>query len=115
MAIIDTTGIARPELVHGGIDTLNSRFQLRNLTSRTGATENGQPLDVSLNRIRGAFGDSEVANKLAWVIDTPDGRAVLVLDGPMARWSVEHPDDVHASWLVLGEQPPVMGWIVQAL
>lgn len=112
MAAIDTNGSAHPGFAPNGLDTLNNRYALRNQYTNADA---GQPrLEVSLNQIRAAFGESEVAQRLAWVIDTPDGCAILELGGPMARWSSEHPDESHGSWLVLAENRSVFDWIARA-
>jgi hypothetical protein len=113
MATIDTNGSIHPGPVSNRLDTLNSRYGLRNQYTNADA---GQPrLDGSLNQIRAAFGETDVAQRLVWVIDTPDGRAILELGGPMSYWSTDHPDDVHGSWLVIGGSPAVMDWIRRAL
>jgi hypothetical protein len=110
MATIDINGFSRPGRVPNELDTLNSRHALRQQY-----VLDGPSLEVSLDQIVAVFGESVVAQRLDWVIDTPDGRALLTLGGPMSHWSVSHPGDVHGSWLVIGESPAVMAWIRRAL
>lgn len=110
MATIDSNGIGHAGRVQDGLDTLNSRYALRQQF-----VLDGPNLEVCLNRIRSVFGESDVARQLDWVIDTPDGRALLTLGGPMSDWSIGHPDDVHGSWMVIGGGPTVMNWIRCAL
>jgi hypothetical protein len=113
MATIDHSGTAHPEPVSDTAVTLNSRHALRNQYSNAGA--NMPRIDASLDQIKAAFGEPDVAPHIDWVIDTPDGRALLTLGGPMVYWSNQHPVKTHGSWLVIGGGPEVMTWILRAL